>query len=394
MDSKNTRDFIPFGVPVIEEEDIQAVVDVLRSKWIGTGPKVLEFEKVFADYIGSPYARAVSSCTAALHLALLAAELKLDDEVITTSMTFVATVNAIEHAGCTPVLVDIEPSTFNICPDEIERAITKKTRAIMPVHFGGLPCNMERIHEIAECHGLVVIEDAAHAVGGMFGNRRIGSLPGSMATCFSFYPNKNMTTIEGGMVTTSSEVVAKKIELTRLHGQDREAWRRYSAGSELMLAEAVTDGFKYNMTDVSAALGLVQLSRVERFLERREEIAKIYDRLLEGLPCMSQYRPMRGRSERHALHLYVVELETEKINTHRNHIVQEMRDQGIGVALHYKAVHLHAHFQGRTECRGSLVNTERVSESIFTLPITPTLTDEQVHFIGTTCAEVIASHRR
>ncbi|MEK7463246.1 MAG: DegT/DnrJ/EryC1/StrS aminotransferase family protein, partial [Patescibacteria group bacterium] len=243
---KNNKKFIVFGKPSFNKEELKAVKQVLDSGWVGMGPRCEEFEKLFAEYVGAKYAVSVSSCTAALHLALLAANVGPGDEVITTTLTFVATTNAIEYAGAKPVLVDIDPHTLNIDPKLIGAAITKKTKAIIPVHYGGLPCEMNKIFAIAKKHGLAVVEDAAHAIASRWKGKMIGGLKNSLA-CFSFYPNKNMTSVEGGMVTTDNKKIAENIKITRLHGMDNEAWKRYRGGKKIIRSEMVMLGFKYNL---------------------------------------------------------------------------------------------------------------------------------------------------
>jgi dTDP-4-amino-4,6-dideoxygalactose transaminase len=384
------RDFILFGKPTIGEDEIAAVTEVLRSGWIGTGPKCAEFETAFAEYVGAPYARAVSSCTAALHLSLVAAGVREGDEVITTPFTFVATVNAIEHAGAKPVFADIDEQTLNISVREVQKILTYRTRAIIPVHFGGLPCNMDDLLRTGG-ERVAIIEDAAHAVGARYNHTMIGGIPGSVA-CFSFYANKNMTTIEGGMVTTDSEEVAREIELLRLHGLDNEAWRRHRAGKQLTFAEAVRPGFKCNMSDVNAAVGLCQLAKLEEGIRWREKHAQIYDEAFSGVPgCAGQWRPESTITNRHALHLYVLVLNPKRFTTTRDELVQEMRDHGIGATVHYRAVHHHAQFHD--DPRKYPVSV-RMSKNIFTLPLQPSMTEEEVGYVATTVREIIERHQK
>src|SRR3989344_7301158 len=372
---KKNHPFIAFGKPVFGEEEIKAVTEVLKSGWIGMGPKCIEFEQAFAQYVGSPFAVSVSSCTAALHLALAALDIGPEDEVITTPFTFVATVGAIEYVGARPVLVDIDPRTININPVLVERAITSKTKAIIPVHFGGLPCAMERLTGIAKKHGVAIVEDAAHAIGARWRSTMIGGIPGSIA-CFSFYPNKNITTIEGGMITTDSRTLADKFTIMRLHGLDNEAWRRYNQGSQLTFSEAVMRGFKYNMTDVSAALGICQLKKLEMFLKTRETYAKIYNNYFLDLPCTIQYQPNTINADsRHALHLYTLVLDLSRLNATRDMIVQEIRSSGIGATVHYRAAHLHPYFKRLGYEQGAFPESERISDSIITIPLAPSMSE-------------------
>ncbi|TSC96858.1 MAG: spore coat polysaccharide biosynthesis protein SpsC [Parcubacteria group bacterium Athens0714_26] len=384
---------ILFGKPDIGNEEIEAVTKVLKSGWIGMGPKCIEFEKLFAEYVGSKYAVAVSSCTAALHLSLAALGIGPEDEVITTPFTFVATVNAIEHVGAKPVFVDIDLETLNMNPDLLEIAITSKTKAIIPVHFGGLPCFMNRILQIAKQHNLYVVEDAAHAIGAKIDGCMVGGIKDSIA-CFSFYPNKNITSIEGGMITTDSEDFKKKLEIMRLHGLDNEAWKRYCSGANFTLSRAVMPGFKYNMTDVQAAVGICQLKKLEKFLEIKEKYASIYDREFADLPCARQYRHKSTKINRHALHLYLLILNRSQLDANRNEIVTEIRERGIGATVHYEAVHLHPYFQERLGfSEGSFPITEYVAENILTLPLGSSMSQEEIEWVVKKVKEVVISHR-
>ena len=296
--------FLVFGAPLIEEAEIAEVVDSLRSGWLGTGPKVARFEGLFRDYIGAGHAVAVSSCTAALHLGLIAAGIGPGVEVITTTMTFVATANAIVHAGAVPILTDCDRLTGLIDPERIEAAITPRTRAIVPVHLYGRPCDMDAIMDIARRHGLVVIEDAAHAIGAQHRGRRIGTI-GHM-TAFSFYVTKNLTTGEGGMVTTASPALAESIKRHAQHGLSHDAWQRFTDAGYRHYSASVA-GFKSNMTDIQAALGLHQLGRVEPGLKRRNEIWQRYDEAFAGLPV--ELPPPAELDVVHARHLYTLAVE-------------------------------------------------------------------------------------
>lgn len=390
MENKK-KPFILFGKPVIGEEEIQAVAKVLRSGWIGMGPKCLEFEKQFAEYVGSKRAISLSSCTAALHLALVASGIGPGDEVITTPLTFVATLNAIEYSGAKPVLVDIEEKTLNINPDLIRRAITKDTKAIMPVHFGGLVSDMEKLFSLAREYNLTVIEDAAHAVGSRKEGKMVGGFGRSLA-CFSFYPNKNITSIEGGMITTEDDEVANKIELMRVHGLSNEAWKRYQAGSSLNHSIAIAQGFKYNMTDVQAAVGICQLRKLEGFLKKREIYAAMYDGILFGLPILIQPRPKDVDKNRHSLHLYLVVLDLNKLDVDRDYLVREIREKGVGATVHYQAVHLHPYYSKKIGPKGLFPVAESISERILTLPLTPGLSLGEAQRVATITRKIILSH--
>lgn len=387
-----SKKFIPFGRPAIGREEIRAVTEVLRSGWIGMGPKCLEFEKAFAEYVGAPYAVSVSSCTAALHLSLVALGIGRGDEVITTPLTFVATVNAIEETGAHAVLADIDPRTLNISPKCVESAIGSRTKAIMPVHFGGLSCEMSALSKIAKKHNLFLIEDAAHAAGSGYHGRRIGGLPGSLA-CFSFYPNKNMTTVEGGMITLESDELAKNLNVMRLHGLDNEAWKRYRAGAKLTFSEVVSRGFKYNLTDMQAAIGLCQLRRLEEFIATKERYAAIYDEHFQDLPVLRQPRGTKD-GERHSLHLYVLVVRPERFAVSRDELVSEIRALGIGATVHYKAVHLHPYFFGWLAGNGSVKNSEYASDNIFTVPLSPSMSEREALRVAKTVRKVLKAHLR
>jgi dTDP-4-amino-4,6-dideoxygalactose transaminase len=373
----------------MDGEEEGAVLEVMRSGWIGMGPRCEEFEERFAAYVGAPHAVSVSSCTAAIHLALRAVGIGQGDEVITTPLTFVATVNAILDAGARPVLVDIDPETLNMDPERCEMAITERTKAILPVHFAGLPADMGRICSIAANRGIRVIEDAAHAVGAEWNTRRIGGIPGSIA-CFSFYPNKNLATFEGGMVTTDSPEIAERVKVMRLHGLDKDAWKRYGEGAKRKLSEAVMWGMKGNMTDVQAAVALVQLGKLDGFMGAREANALRYDALFCRLPVR---RPLARSGDRHGLHLYNLLLDASKLDVSRDEIVDEICGAGIGATVHYLPVHLHLHFQQVLGYgRGSFHAAECASETIITLPVQPKLSGDEVEYIGATVKSIIERH--
>lgn len=368
--------FLPVAVPLISEEEIAAVVDVLRSGWIGMGERTLAFERAFAEYVGVPHAVAVSSCTAALHTALLAAGVGPGDEVITTPLTFAATVNMIIATGATPVLADIDPHTLNLSPASVERAITPRTRALLPVHFAGLSCDLDALHALARRHDLALIEDAAHAVGTVHGGMRIGAR-GNL-TCFSFYPTKNMTTIEGGMITTSDAALADEMRRIRMHGLSADAWRRFGPGTAIQ-QEVVRLGFKYNMTDVAAAIGLGQLARLEGFIEHRERLARRYDEGLRGLPLEIPARPPAGAPDRHALHLYVVLVQEERLGASRDQVVSALRAQNIGATVHYPAIHHHTYYREAVQYdEDELRVATDVTRRIISLPLSAAMTNGDV----------------
>ena len=384
--------FLVFGKPCLGDEEAQEILDTLRSTWIGTGPKTIKFEQMFAEYVQSKHALAVNSCTAALHLGLLAAGIGPGDEVITSPLTFAATANVIVHTGARPVFADIDPVTLNIDPQAIERAITPRTKAIIPVHFGGLSCEMDEIMSLAKQHKLAIIEDAAHAVGTRYRGRMIGGL-GNVA-CFSFYANKNLTTGEGGMVTTDSDEVANKVEIFRLHGLSKHAWQRYSS-RKLLLSDALYPGYKYNMPDLMASLGIHQLKKQEGFLEIREKYAARYDEAFAHMPGVRlQFRP-RDPENRHALHLYVLILDLAQFRVSRNDIIGALLAENIGAALHYRALHTHPFYRETFGYRAEdYPVAASIGESIFSLPLTPGMTEADVEDVTEGVSKVLTAYRR
>ncbi|MBI3942878.1 MAG: DegT/DnrJ/EryC1/StrS aminotransferase family protein, partial [Chloroflexi bacterium] len=307
-------DFLVFGAPLIGEEEIAEVVDTLRSGWLGTGPKVKRFEEGFRSYIGSEHAIAVNSCTAGLHLALNVLGIGPGDEVITTPITFAATANVIVHTGATPVFVDIDRQTQNIDPIQVERAITPRTRAILPVHMAGRPCDMDAILDIAQRHHLRVIEDAAHATEAWYQDRKIGTI--GDITVFSFYVTKNICTGEGGMITTNRADWAEEMRLKSLHGISKDAWKRYSS-TGFQPYETEFPGYKYNMMDIQAALGIHQLARIAKNLKIREQYWEIYDQALAGFPGIILPSDRLDPGSLHARHLYTLLLDTDHLNFSR-----------------------------------------------------------------------------
>jgi dTDP-4-amino-4,6-dideoxygalactose transaminase len=367
-----TDEFLPFSRPSISREAIDEVVACLESGWITTGPRVKKFEEDLKRYFGAPHALALSSATAGLHVALLALELKSGDEVITTPMTFAATLNTIVLAGGRPVLVDVEPDTYNMDMSKLAGAITKQTRAIMPVHFAGLPVDLDPLYQLADKHGLRVIEDAAHAIGTEYKGKRIGAYGDTQV--FSFHPNKNMTTGEGGCVVTRDDKLAEKIALLRFHGMDREAWNRFGkSGSQHY--EIITPGLKYNMMDIQAALGLHQLPALDGFIKRRTELALRYQKLLAGWPQWT--RPgTPAFAHRHAWHLYTPLINPAAAGMDRDGFMQGMKQRNIGTGLHYRAVHLYPYYREHYGFKpGDFPNAESISDRIVSLPLFPGMRD-------------------
>jgi len=365
-------EFLPFSRPSISREAIDEVVACLESGWITTGPRVKKFEDALKAYLGAPQVLALSSATAGLHLALLALNLEPGDEVITTPMTFAATLNTIVLAGGVPVLVDVEPQTYNMDIAALAAAITTRTRAIVPVHFAGLPVDLDPLYALAEKHGLRVIEDAAHSIGTEYKGRRIGAFGDTQV--FSFHPNKNMTTGEGGCISTRDDKLAERMALLRFHGMDREAWNRFGkSGSQHY--EIILPGFKYNMMDLQAALGLHQLPALDGFISRRNELAQRYQQLLADWPQWTLPQPPVF-AHRHAWHLYTPLINPESAHMDRDAFMAGMKARNIGTGLHYRAVHLYPYYREHFGFKpGDFPNAEIISDRIVSLPLFPLMTD-------------------
>jgi dTDP-4-amino-4,6-dideoxygalactose transaminase len=381
--------FLTFGSPIIDDAAIEAVTRTLRTCWIGTGPRVHEFESAFARYVGAEHALATSSCTAALHLAMVATGIGRGDEVITTPMTFCATANAIIHTGARPIFVDCQLDTMNIDPAAIEAAITPRTKAILPVHFAGRPVDMRAISAIAARHGLLVIEDAAHAIETATHGRKVGSI--SDLTCFSFYVTKNMTTGEGGMVTTRDGDLARRIQSYGLHGMSADAWSRFS-DKGYKHYDVVFPGFKYNLTDLAASLGLSQLPRLAGWLQRRDAIWSRYDEALVDLPLTL---PAPDEPDTvHARHLYTVLVDDDARVT-RDEFLAEMNRRRIGTGVHYRALHVHPYYRDRWGYRpGDFPNAWHIGERTVSLPLTPKLTDADVDRVIRAVHEIVGVRDR
>jgi dTDP-4-amino-4,6-dideoxygalactose transaminase len=371
----NKRDsFLVFAMPVIEEEEIAEVVASMKSGWLGTGPKVAAFESDFKRYKGAEHAVALYSCTAALHLAILAAGIGAGDEVITTPMTFCATVNAILHAGATPVLADIDPVTMNIDAAEVRRRITPRTRAIIPVHFAGLPCEMDELCEIARIHGLKIIEDCAHAIESEYRGRKAGTF-GEFG-CFSFYVTKNIVTGEGGMVLARNEEDASRIKILGLHGMSKDAWKRFG-DSGYKHYQVIECGFKYNMMDIQAAIGLHQLKRIDRYWQRRKQIWDRYMEELEGLPVVLPVAP--PAHVKHGLHLFTLQIEAARAGLSRDAFIDAMSARNIGVGVHYLSLPEHPYYQKELGWKTEeFPNAARIGRSTVSIPISAKLTDDDV----------------
>ena len=383
------KEFMLFSPPAIGEEEIQEVVDTLRSPWITTGPKTRKFEQAFAGSIGAPGALALNSCTAALHTALACLGIGPGDEVITTPMTFTATVNVIEHVGATPVLVDVQPDTLNLDPGKVAEAITPRTRAIIPVHYAGHPCELDALQTLAQEHGLALIEDAAHSLPASYRGRKIGS--GNNPVAFSFYATKNLTTAEGGMLTGDPAFLDRARRVS-LHGMNRDAWKRYAKGGSWKY-EVVMPGFKYNMTDIQSAIGLVQLRRLEEFHCRRKEVAAQYSEVF-GTEDTFQV-PVRYRHVEHAWHLYVLRLRPETLAISRDEFIEELAARNIGTSVHFIPIHLHPYYRDRYGYSPDSFPVALDSyQRMLSLPLHPMLTSQDVADVIDAVLDVAHTFRR
>jgi len=366
--------FLVFGAPAIEDPEIQEVVASMRSGWLGTGPKVANFEESFKTYKNAKHAVAVSSCTAALHLSMLAARLEPGDEVITTALTFCATVNAIIHSGAIPVLADVDPLTMNMDPCQVESKISKKTKAIIPVHFAGRPCDMDALCRVVEDHDLKLIEDCAHAIETEYRGVKAGNF-GEFG-CFSFYVTKNIVTGEGGMVLTRSDEDAARVKILALHGMSKDAWKRF--GDEGYKHYYVVEcGFKYNMMDLQAAIGLHQLVRVEPYWRRREQIWNRYHEAFSDLPIGLPGEP--EPETRHSYHLYTILVNETETGISRDAFLNAMTSENIGVGVHYLSIPEHPYYQRTFGWKpGDYPNAMRIGRQTVSLPLSPKLRDDDV----------------
>lgn len=368
-------DYLPFHVPEIDDEDIDAVVNVMRSGWLTTGAKARQFEQEFAAKVGARYAVALNSCTAALHLALEAIGLQEGDEVLVPTMTFAATAEVVTYFKAKPVLIDCLPTTLNMDPELIERAITPRTKAVIPVHFAGQPCEMGSILEIARRHDLRVIEDAAHAFPASYKGKAIGSI--GDYTCFSFYATKNITTGEGGMVTTDDPDQADRIRRMSLHGLSRDAWKRYTNQGSWYY-DIVAPGFKYNLTDMAAALGLTQLHKAERFWKTRERYAALY---AEGFRDLPEITPLMIHDDvQHAWHLYVIQLDLDRLRISRQAFIEGLQQKQIGCSVHFIPLHLHPYYRETGHySRADFPVASQAFDRMVSLPLYSKMSEEDVH---------------
>jgi dTDP-4-amino-4,6-dideoxygalactose transaminase len=405
--------FLPFALPDTDQTEIDAIAEAVRSGWVTTGPKTRQFEAEFAAYVGAKHAMAVNSCTAAMHLALEAIGLGRGDEVITSPYTFAATAEVVRYFDARPVFVDICPHDLNINPDLIEAAITQRTKAVIPVHIAGLPADLDAIYAIAAKHGLAVIEDAAHAFPAMYKGRTIGQDLNSNAsshltrntqhatsstshvsrfTCFSFYATKTITTGEGGMLCTEDDALAERCHIMALHGISKDAWKRYTAEGSWYY-EIIAPGYKYNMTDVAAAMGLAQLRKAERMWRQRCEIARRYNQVFSGLPEL--HLPDERAECQHAWHLYILRLNLERLRIDRAQFIQELKQLNIGTSVHFIPLHLHPYYRetyGYTPADFPVAYAEY--QRVISLPIYSRMSDEDVEDVMDSVVSVVHKWRR
>ena len=382
--------FLPFYKPPIDGAETREALEAIASGWLTTGPRVARFETEIARLAGARHAVALNSCTAALHLALAAIRVGPGDEVITSPYTFAATGEAILYLGARPVFVDIDSRTLNLDPERLARAVTRRTRAIVPIHVAGLPCDMRGINAVARRKRLRVIDDAAHAIGAAVGRRPVGSL--ADMTCFSFYATKNLTTGEGGMVVLDDARLAARVRLLSLHGLSRDAWKRYTR-SGTWKYDVVDLGFKYNMTDVAAAIGLAQARKFRRLQERRRRIAALYTRLLDGEEAFET--PPESPGTTHAWHLYILRLRPDVLGLGRDALIDRLKERGIGTSVHFQPLHLFSYYRRRFGHRpGDFPHTEEQSARALSLPFYPDLTRADVERVVAVLRDLARRHRR
>lgn len=368
------KDFIPFHKPYVTDDEINEVVDSIKTGWWTTGPKALKFEEQFKEYIGSKHCLAVNSWTAAAHLALESINLKSGDEVIVPAFTFTATAEIACYFNAKPVIVDVQPDSFNISVEAIEKSITEKTRAIIPVHYGGNPCDMDEIINLAENNNLKIIEDAAHALPASYKGKKIGTV--GDVTCFSFYVTKTLATGEGGMICTDDDDIAKRCSVMRLHGINKDSWDRYTSEGSWHY-EVIAPGFKYNFTDISAALGLAQLKKIDFLHQSRKRIFEKYNEGFKDNPLLKIYSIKNDRESSH--HLYPVLIEIEKLKINRSQFIEELKNHGIGASVHFIPLYRHPYYRDTFNLNAkNFPVSEYIYERVTTLPIWPGMSELEI----------------
>lgn len=383
-------DFIPLAKPFIEDDDINEVVTTLKTGWLSTGPKTNNFEEEFKKYIGCKNAIAVNSCTSALHLSLVSAGIKDNDEVITTPFTFVATSEVILYQRAKPVFIDIHPDTLNINEELIEEKITENTKAIIPVHYGGHPCEMDKITKIAKKYSLKIIEDAAHAISAEYNNTKIGKI--SDFTCFSFYATKNLTTGEGGMITTENNDHAEQLKILRLHGISQNAWNRYNKDGSWKY-DVLEKGYKYNLPDICSALGLSQLKKIEKINKLRKDIFEKYNDAFEKINEIEI--PKVKKNVKHAHHLYPIIINQDKLKITRDQIIEELKSKNIGASVHFIPLHEQTFYKKKFNFKDSdFPIAHRVGNTILSLPFYPSLKEDEINHIIDTIKKIIMVNRK
>ncbi len=384
------KEYLIFGKPKIGEAEINEVIKVLKSGWIGTGPMEKKFEEDFKYYIGCNHAIAVNSCTAALHLSLLCNGIGSDDEVIVTPITFAATVNVIEHVNAKPIFVDIEEDSYNIDANKIEDSITSKTKALIPVHFAGLPCDLSKIYKIAEEYNLIVIEDAAHAIGAEYGSRKIGAY--GNPTCFSFYPTKNITSIEGGMVCLNDNEIAEKISIYAHHGLSKHAWQRFSKEGKKTY-QVIYPGYKYNMPDINAVIAIQQLKNIEKINETRKKYAKFYFEAFEDYDLLELPPDKEGR--KNVWHLFPILLNIEKLKISRENIMDALHKEGIGTGIHYSAIHKQPYYKNKYGYKNNqFERAEYVSKRTLSIPLQTSITENDLKDVVKAVKKVLNYYKK
>lgn len=387
---ENRRDtFLPFALPSLGEEEVEAVAETLRSGWITTGPKTKEFEDAFAERFGAPAALALNSCTAGLHISLVALGIGPGDEVCVPDITFCSTANVVVHAGATPVLVDVEPDTLNIDPDALERACTARTRAVIAVHLAGHPADLDRLRSIAADRGIHLVEDAAHAVAASYRGQAVGSSENLAA--FSFYATKNLATGEGGMLTGHPDLIKRARPLS-LHGMSRDAWKRYDKAGNWRY-DVVVAGYKYNMTDIQAVLGLCQLAKLASFQRHRSMLAGAYYECFSGCDLLDL--PACRSEVEHAWHIYLIRLRTEALTIDRDQVIEEMRSANIGTSVHFIPLHLHTYYAERCGMTSrQLPVASAAFPRLLSLPIHPGMSRADAEQVAGTLRDVLQRNRR